>query len=428
MVKIKKVSEVQNESFLTFNSRVKNKVRRIIEDVASKGDGALKKYTLSFDHVELKKIRVEKEDIEKAGDKIPLKLKEAIQFSIENLYRFSEEQMKILKAINGIRVEIRPGVIAEQRLIPIKRIGIYVPGGHYPLISSLYMAGVPARVAGVEEIVVCSPPKIDGTLPSSLLYTASLLKIDEIYSVGGAQAIAGMAVGTESIKKVEKIVGPGNIYVTEAKKELFGLVGIDFIAGPTELLIIADESAEPELIASELIGQSEHDIHARSWLLTYSFNLAEKVKKELNSQLKKIESSEIARFAIKSNCIIILTDNLEEAVEFSNQVAPEHLSLMVNEPEKLIPLLRNYGTLFVGEFSPVAVGDYSSGLNHILPTNGASRYTGGLNVKDFVKFQAILRVYKNGLNQVGESAIILAESEGLSGHAESIRQRLKRLR
>ena len=251
------------------------------------------------------------------------------------------------------------------------------------------------------------------------------MNIEEIFSVGGAQAIAALAVGTNSIKPVDKIVGPGNIYVTAAKKELYGQVGIDLIAGPTELLILADQTANPELVACDLIAQAEHDPLARPWLITDNQNLAEKVRAEITKQRRKMRIAEVAVRSLEKNGLIVILDRLEEAVELANRIAPEHLSLMVKNPSSIVSRLRNYGSLFIGELTAETLGDYSSGLNHILPTNGAARYTGGLNVKDFLKFQTGLEVSKVGLKEIGPAAICLAEAEGLVGHAASIRRRLK---
>ncbi len=401
------------------------KVRKIIADIILRGDEAVKEYTLLFDGIDLLSLRVDSKEIKKAENKISSELKKSLRMALENLYLFSEKQMEVLDKLKELKVEVKPGVTATQRIIPLNRVGIYVPGGRYPLVSSLLMAGVPARVAGVKEIAVCSPPGANGNLNPVILYAASLLNIEEIFSIGGAQAIAALAVGTQSIKPVDKIVGPGNIYVTAAKKELYGQVGIDFIAGPTELLIIADQTANPELVASDLIAQAEHDPMACPWLITDNQNLAEKVRAEITKQLREMRISAIAARSLEKNGLIVILDHLEEAVELANQIAPEHLSLMVENPGLIFALLRNYGSLFVGELTAETLGDYSSGLNHILPTNRAARYTGGLSVKDFLKFQAGLEVSPEGLEEIGPAAICLAEAEGLAGHAASIRRRLK---
>lgn len=402
-------------------------VRRIISDVRERGDEAIKEYTRRFDGVELDKLRVEKNCIEEARERVDNNLKEAIALAIENLTIFCRRQMEIFKSLDGLSVEIRRGVIARQRVLPIERVGVYVPGGRYPLVSSLIMAAVPAIVAGVKEIVVCSPPNREKKIDPLILYAASVLNIEEIYTIGGAQAVAGLAIGTQTIKQVDKLVGPGNIYVTLAKKELFGEVGIDFIAGPTEVLIIADGSANPEYIAADMLAQAEHDIMARPILITDNPKLVEDVQSEVKRQLESLETSDVATRSIKEQGLIIVVDSVEEAIEIANRIAPEHLELHIKEAESAAKRLKNFGTLFVGEFSIEALGDYSSGINHILPTNRAARYTGGLSVKDFLKFNTTLQVLRDGIREIGESAITLAEAEGLKGHSRSIKIRLRKM-
>ena len=402
-------------------------VRRIISDVRERGDEAIKEYTRRFDGVELHKLRVEKNCIEEARERVDNNLKDAITLAIENLTIFCRRQMEVFKSLDDLSVEIRRGVIARQRVLPIERVGVYVPGGRYPLVSSLIMAAVPAIVAGVKEIVVCSPPNREKKIDPLILYAASVLNIEEIYTIGGAQAVAGLAIGTQTIKQVDKLVGPGNIYVTLAKKELFGEVGIDFIAGPTEVLIIADGSANPEYIAADMLAQAEHDIMARPILITDNPKLVEDVQSEVKRQLESLETSDVATRSIKEQGLIIVVDSVEEAIEIANRIAPEHLELHIKEAEAAAKRLKNFGTLFVGEFSIEALGDYSSGINHILPTNRAARYTGGLSVRDLLKFNTTLQVLRDGIREIGESAIALAEAEGLKGHSRSIKIRLRKM-
>jgi len=424
-MKIIRAKELPANISFAINPDIQERIRKIILDVARRGDDALKEYTRLYDQIELTDLRVRPDEFKEALTQISPELKKSIQVALENLYLFSEKQAAIFKKLNDVKVEIRPGVLASQKIIPLGRVGIYVPGGRYPLFSSLFMAGVPARVAGVKEIVVCSPPGKDGLINPAILYVASILKIEEIYKIGGAQAVAALAIGTQSIKRVDKIVGPGNEYVVAAKKELYGVVGIDFIAGPTELLIIADRSADPELIAADLLAQAEHDPQARPWLITDDPIVAERVLTEIEEQRNKLRTAQIADEALATNGLIILVDSLEEAAEIANQLAPEHLALMVENPDSILSRLQNYGSLFVGKFTAEALGDYSSGLNHILPTNGASRYTGGLSVKDFFKLTTVLEVSPEGLKEIGPAAVFLAESEGLEAHAASIRRRLE---
>ncbi len=422
MLKICRQKEIEKTFFDYAEPECLEDVRQIIKEVRQKGDEALKKFTLLYDGVNLNDFRISQQEIKRAGEKVESSLKKAMAQAAENLKVMSHSQLTSLKSL---KVKIKPGVTAEQKIIPVNRVGIYVPGGRYPLFSSLLMAAIPAKLAGVKEVIVCSPPSFEGSLHPALLYAARLSQVDEVYRLGGAQAIAAMALGTESIKKVDKIVGPGNLYVTAAKKELFGQVGIDFIAGPTELLIIADEKANPAFIAADLIAQAEHDLRARPVLITTDLVLARKVNKEIEKQVEIIATQGTVKSSLAKNGLIIIVKNVEEAVTLSNRMAPEHLAVFMERPERIIDRLQNYGSLFVGEYASEVLGDYSSGLNHILPTNTASRYTGGLSVRDFLKVQTALRVSKKGLMEIGPAARRLAQAEGLEGHANSIKIRLR---
>ncbi|MEO0129579.1 MAG: histidinol dehydrogenase [candidate division WOR-3 bacterium] len=397
-------------------------VYKIINEVKKYGDVAVNKYTKKFDKVALTNFRITPKDLKDAYCKIDKELMSAIKIAKMNIENFSIAQLKQLK---NLRVKIAKGVIAEQKVIPINRIGIYVPGGKFPLISTVLMCGIPAIVAGVKEIVLCSPPGYKGSIHPAILATAKLLGIKEIYKIGGIQAIAALAYGTETIKPVDKIFGPGNIYVATAKKFVYGDVGIDFMAGPTEILIIADSSAKPEIIAADLLAQAEHDTNAVPILVTNSNGLAKKVKREIKKQLRFLKTKEIAEKSIQKNGLIIIVKNLNQAIDIANKKAPEHLELQIKNPTKYIKKLKNYGSLFVGRYSAEALGDYSSGLNHTLPTGGSARYTGGLHIKDFLKFQTVLIVDKNGLKKIGLSAEMIAKAEGLYGHFNSIKIREK---
>ncbi len=395
-------------------------VYQIINEVKKCGNVAVHKYTKKFDKVALKDFRVTRRDLDDAYCKIDKELMDAIKIAKRNIEKFSFAQLKQLK---NLRVKITHGIIAEQKVIPINRIGIYVPGGRFPLISTVLMCGVPAITAGVKEVVLCSPPGYNGSIHPAILATARLLGIKEIYKIGGIQAIAALAYGTETIKPVDKIFGPGNIYVASAKKVVYGDVGIDFIAGPTEILIIADKSAEPEIIAADLLAQAEHDTNAIPILVTDSNDLAKKVKREIIKQLSFLTTKTIAEKSIQKNGLIIIVKNLNQAITIANKKAPEHLELQIKNPLRYINKLKNYGSLFVGRYSAEALGDYSSGLNHTLPTCGSARYTGGLHIKDFLKFQTILTVNKNGLKKIGPIAEMIAKAEGLYGHINSIKIR-----
>jgi len=406
------------EGFFEYREEVRDEVKRIIDDVRQNGDEALKRYTSRFDGVSLKDLRVDFKIEETEIGEI-----KAIKTSIDNVKKFAEKQLEHFKNID---YEIAPGVFTGQRVIPIERVGIYVPGGRYPLVSTLIMCAVPAKVAGVGEIVICTPPSYRGTVHPVILAVVGLIGVHEVYAVGGAQAIAAMAYGTETIKKVDKIVGPGNRYINLAKKEVFGAVGIDFIAGPTEILIIADETSNPEIIAADLLAQAEHDVDALPILVTNSTELAERVQKEVKSRVEKLQTKDVAGKTMEKNGVIVLVDSLEDAVTIANRRAPEHLELQVKEPGKYVDKIKNYGTLFIGKLAAVALGDYSSGLNHTLPTNTGARYTGGLSVKDFLKLQTALRVTEKGIKEIGPVAKTLAKIEGLDGHARSIEVRIKK--
>jgi histidinol dehydrogenase len=397
-------------------------VERIVEDVRERGDTAVFEYTLKYDRVKLSHLRVPIEQIRKAGAEMEPTLMGGMKKMCANLRKFAERQKR---GFADFVIETEPGVKTGQKVVPIDRVGVYVPGGRYPLFSSLLMAAIPARVAGVDQIAVASPPDSEGNIHPSVLAAAQLADVDEIYTMGGAQAIAALAFGTSSVYRVNKIVGPGNRFVNMAKKIVYGQVGIDFIAGPSEILILADGSAEPRLIAADLIAQAEHDPDAIPILVTNSETLADSVVQEVERQLASLEICETARAALDRNGRVILVDTLDDAVSFANNRAPEHLELFVRKPELLESRLRNFGSLFIGPLSAEILGDYTSGLNHILPTGNAARYTGGLGVKDFMKVQTTLEVDRRGLLNIGPAAVRLAQWEKLQGHARSVQLRLE---
>ncbi len=396
-------------------------VDAILEDVKRDKDEALRKYTLKFDKVDIAQLKVDASEISAAYERVDRELIAHITRSVARLRRFSERQ---LQNFRDFEIEIEGGVFTGQRIVPIERAGVYVPGGRFPLISSVFMGVLPAKVAGVKEVIVCSPPTYDGSLHPAILVAADLSGADALYRVGGVQAVGAMAYGTESIKKVDKIVGPGNAYVTAAKKAVYGTVGIDFLAGPTEIVIIADDTADPAYVAADLIGQAEHDIDAGPILITTSPELAKRVKEEIERQLPTITTQETARQSLRANGVIVLTESLEHAVRLANARAPEHLEIQTKKDEQLRERLTNYGSLFIGPNAAEVLGDYSAGLNHVLPTNYASRYTGGLSVKDFIKIQTTLSATREGLRTVGPNACAIATAEGLQGHANSVNIRL----
>ncbi len=391
------------------------RVKQIIKDVRKNGDKAVRKYTAIFDGIELKNFRVTKKEIKEAYKKVDKKTITALKIAAANIKEFAKKQIKQFKDFEYQK----NGVTIGQKVIPLEKVGIYVPGGRYPLPSTALMCIIPAKVAGVKEVIVCSPKIKPITIVASDLVGAK-----EIYKIGGVQAIAAMAYGTESIPKVDKIVGPGNIYVVSAKKEVFGDCGIDLLAGPSEILIIADKYANPEFVAADLIAQAEHDIAAKITLLTDSPKLIKEAEKELKVQLEKITTKKIAEKSLKKRKTI-RAKNINEAIKIANEIAPEHLELQVKNPKKYLSQLKNYGSLFLGEYSGVVFGDYCSGTNHVLPTNKTGRYSGGLSVKDFLKILTYQQITKNGAKNLAKIAEKLASIEGLDGHQKSAEIRLK---
>lgn len=415
-----RIEELKSDFFEPNDLEEMDAVKEIISDVKERGDAALKEYTLRFDGVDLTEMEVSRVEIKRATRYIERDLFDELKRTAVNIEKFALRQRSTYQDFD---YEITEGVITAQRVIPIDRVGLYVPGGRYPLVSSLIMGVIPAKVAGVREVNVCTPPRTSQDIHPALLVAADITGVDRIFKLGGAQAIAAMAYGTQTIPRVDKIVGPGNIYVNIAKKCVYGRVGIDFIAGPTETMIIADETSESSFLASDLIAQAEHDPRAGAYLVTFSKKLADKVIQAINSQLESLPTAPIARRSLEENGLIIIVDTLDEALSIANRKAPEHLQLCVQDAQLYISRLKNYGSLFVGSYSAETLGDYSCGVNHILPTNGAARYTGGLSVRDFLKVQTVVEVNKKGLMSIGPTAEMLAKAEGLEGHARAIQMR-----
>ncbi len=389
-------------------------VSNIIENVKKNGDKAVNKYAEIFDGVKIKNFKVSKKEIKDAYKKIDRKTLETIKLAAANIKRFAKEQFKQFKNFEYKK----EGVILGQKIIPIENIGVYIPGGKYPLLSTALMCIIPAKIAGVKNIIACSPK-----IMPEVIVAADFAGANSIYKIGGVQAIAAMAYGTKTIPKVNKIVGPGNIYVTQAKKEIFGDCGIDFLAGPSEIMIIADKWANPAFIAADLLAQAEHDLNAKLIFATDSQKLVDEVKKELKIQLNNITTKSIAGKTLKK-IKIIKVKKLEETIDIANESAPEHLELQIKNPKRFIDKIKNYGSLFLGGYSAVAFGDYCSGTNHVLPTNKAAKYTGGLSVKDFIKIQTYQYVTKNGAKKLARIAANLASIEGLDAHKKSAILRL----
>ena len=390
-------------------------VNNIIEDVKQNGDKAVKRYTEIFDKTKIKNLEVNKIEIKEAYKKIDKKTLRIIKSAAANIKKFAKEQFNQFKNFEYTK----DGITIGQRIIPIEKVGVYIPGGRYPLPSTALMCIIPAKIVGVKNIIICSPKIKPETIVASHFAGADL-----IFRVGGVQAIAAMAYGTETIPRVDKIFGPGNTYVTQAKKEIYGDCGIDFLAGPSEILIIADKWANPVFIAADLLAQAEHDVNAKLIFITDTSKLIKKVKKELKIQLNKIATKKIAEESLKKKKIIKVK-NLEEAIKKANKLAPEHLMLQIKNPKRFFKKLKNYGSLFLGDYSAVVFGDYCSGINHVLPTNKVSRYTGGLSVRDFIKIQTYQYITKVGAKKLGKTAIDFASIEGLDAHRKSARVRLK---
>jgi len=399
-------------------------VEEIINQVKNRGNTALIEYNIKFDKNDRKVLRVSEEEIKSAYNEVEPEIIEAIKTAATNIKAFSEAQKSTQKPLG--EKEIYPGVFAGHRVIPIESCLCYVPGGGYPLFSTALMLAIPAKVAGVKRITACSPTIYGtGKIHPTTLVAMDIAGVGEIYALGGAHAIAAFTYGTEEIKPVDIIVGPGNQYVTEAKRQCYGPVGIDFIAGPSEVLIIADESANPEILAADLLGQSEHDLMAKGILITTSEELAQKTIKSVKEQLKILPTAEIATKSWEANGEVVVVDSIEEACTIANKYAPEHLEIVINNPEKIVDQLTNYGSLFIGEMAAEVFGDYVSGPNHTLPTLKAARYTGGVWVGTFTKVCTHQRLTKEGMKKLAPITSLMAKAEGLYGHANSADIRLK---
>jgi len=404
---------------------VRHRVSDIIAKVRKDGDRGLFELNKSFDGYEREEVLVTPEEIKKAYAEINLTTLEDLRFAAKNIEEFAKRQKHILQ---DIEEEILPGVKLGHRVIPVEACAGYVPGGRYPLPSSALMSIIPAKVAGVKRLVACSPKGKDlESIHPATLVAMDISGTQEIYCMGGAQAIAALAYGTERIKPVNLITGPGNQYVTEAKRQVNGVVGIDFLAGPSEVLVIADASANPAIIAADLLAQSEHDPAARAVLLCADENLANEVQDEIYRFLEVLPTAGIARLAWERNGEIIIFETLAEAADYANQIAPEHLEIHVQDPEKLKELLVNYGSLFIGEEAAEVFGDYSAGTNHILPTMSTARFTGGVWVGTFLKVVTNQKITRKGLELIAPVASRLAEIEGLFAHKLAADIRLKKI-
>lgn len=411
---IKKLKERADNT----SEEVERSVKAILADVKARGDEALYEYSEKFDKVKLTSLRMTEEEKEKAIATVPQELKDAMDRAAANIYAFHEKQKQ------QSWIDNRDGKIMGQRVLPLRRVGLYVPGGSAAYPSSVLMNAIPAKVAGVESIVMVTPPKNEGINPA-VLYAAKIAGVSDIVTVGGAQAVAAMAYGTESIEQVDKIVGPGNIFVATAKRLVFGTVDIDMFAGPSEVLVIADENADPAYVAADFMSQAEHDPIAASVLVTTSEKLVCGVRKEIERQLKYLSRSEIIERSLTSYGSAVIVDTLDEAARVSDIIAPEHLELMVDQPFELLGKVRNAGSVFLGANSPEPLGDYYAGPNHVLPTNGTARFSSALSTDSFVKKSSYLYYSEEALGKAADDIIRFATAEGLTAHANSIAVRKK---
>ena len=418
MIRILKESETKREAIFAREDpvgSVEEPVREIIAQVRAKGDEALKRYTKEFDGVDLTSVEVGQGAIDEGFRMADPMLVDILYRASERVAAFHQHQVR-----NSFLVNEEDGILMGQKIIPLERVGLYVPGGTAAYPSSVIMNCIPAKLAGVKEIVMVTPPGKDGKIPPNILAAARICGVNRVFRVGGAQAIAALAYGTESVPRVDKIVGPGNQFVAEAKKQVFGKVGIDMVAGPSEILVIADGKCDPRIVAADLLSQAEHDKNASAVLVTDSEALAVAVQSAIEEQLPKLRREEIARASIDTNGKIIVADSLDTAVEIANEIAPEHLEVCVDQPFDYLDKIKNAGSIFLGRNCPEALGDYFAGPNHTLPTSGTARFSSPLSVDDFVKKTQYTYYTRPALEKAQPTVSIFAKQEGLTAHARSI--------
>lgn len=416
-MKILKYSETEKSQMLMRSiesSGVGPAVSRIIADVAQNGDAALYAYAEKFDGARLDTLEVGPRELDAALEGISPALREAMETAAQNIRAFHSAQKR-----EGFCLRGQDGVYMGQKVTPIEKVGLYIPGGTASYPSTVFMNAIPAQIAGCGQIVMVSPPSPSGEIAAPILAAARLAGVTRVFKAGGAQAIAALAYGTQTIPRVDKIVGPGNAYVAEAKRQVFGRVNIDMIAGPSEILVIADGTCNPRYVAADLLSQAEHDRLASAVLVTDSMTLAQAVSEEVERQLSLLPREEIARASIEQNGKIIVTDDLMLAVEAANELAPEHLELCVDEPEKYLPYVRNAGSVFMGKFCPESLGDYLAGPNHTLPTSGTARFSSPLSVDDFIKKTQYTCYTPQALAKVADKIAVFARAEGLEAHARA---------
>jgi histidinol dehydrogenase len=396
-------------------------VSEILENVRKRGDDALRDYSKRLDNADVENIRVSEEEMTAAYKEVDEKLLETIIKAKQNIWSFHEKQLQ-----NSWMSPKEDGTLLGQLVRPLEKVGLYVPGGTAPLISSVLMTAVPAKVAGVSKIIMCTPPAKDGSVNPAILVAAREAGVEEVYRAGGAQAIAAMAYGTESVPCVDKICGPGNVFVATAKRLIFGDCDIDMFAGPSEILIVADSTAKPEYLAADLLSQAEHDKLASSVLITNDESLVPKVTAEIEKQLSELSRGSIVEKSLKDYGFAILTGSIEEAIEVSNNIAPEHLEICVDEPMSKLGLIKNAGAIFVGNYSPEPLGDYLAGPSHVLPTSGTARFSSPVNVDQFVKKSSLIYYNRKALEAASNDIVRFAEAEFLDAHANAIKVRFNK--
>ncbi|EGQ8495051.1 histidinol dehydrogenase [Vibrio alginolyticus] len=419
------LSENQQDSILerpaiAEGANITTAVAEVIAKVREEGDSALIELTEKFDRVKPESIRVSSQEVKAASERLSESMKSALEQAYANISKFHKAQKP-----QPIKVETQPGVLCEQVTRPIQKVGLYIPGGSAPLPSTVLMLGVPAKIAGCRKVVLCSPPPI----ADEILYVAKLCGIDEVYNVGGGQAVAAMAYGTETVSKVDKIFGPGNAYVTEAKRQVsndFRGAAIDMPAGPSEVLVIADETADADFIAADLLSQAEHGPDSQVVLVTPSPVIADQVTDAVQRQLKELSRADIAEKALASS-LIIISESMTQSVSISNYYGPEHLIVQTKNPRELLPLLDNAGSIFLGDWSPESAGDYASGTNHVLPTYGYTRTYSSLGLADFSKRMTVQELSADGLKNLAPTVVTMAEAEGLDAHKRAVTIRVEKL-
>ncbi len=425
MIKIYNYGEVSNSEIFArenISANVRDIVSEIISNVRKNKDKALFEYCLKFDKAELSSLEVSGEEIDEAFSLVEPEFIEILKEAAENIREFHKRQVRTSFIINE-----KPGVVIGQKVIPIEKVGLYVPGGTAAYPSTVLMDSIPAKIAGCSQIVMVTPPGKDGKVNPVILAAAKIAGIDRIFKVGGAQAVAALAYGTESIPKTDKIVGPGNAFVAEAKKQVFGTVSIDMIAGPSEILVVADSTCEAKFVAADMLSQAEHDKLASAVLVTDSKEFANKVSSELERQIPLLERSEIARASIdKNGKIIVAENNLSLAIDIANEIAPEHLELCVDNPFDYLDKIKHAGSIFMGKNCPEALGDYFAGPNHTLPTSGTARFSSPLSVDDFVKKSQFTYYSADALKAVSQKVSYFAKKEGLGAHAKSATVRFEK--